>query len=104
MTISEIIKRLEAGETGRAINIAIAGWVGTLVKTGWAVPNFPEYTTSLDAALTLVPEGSYAKLQIGREGSGWAWVEMAENEAVGYAKSPALALCLAALRAREAQS
>ena len=61
----------------------------------------PHYTTSLDAALALIPEGSYVKITIGRDKKTWVWVECAENEAVAYG-NPALALCIAALRARQA--
>ena len=59
------------------------------------------YTTSLDAALTLVPEGSYIRMTIGRDKKAWVWVECAEDEKVAYA-IPALALCIAALRTRQA--
>ncbi len=60
-----------------------------------------EYSTSLDSALTLVPEGSYIRMTIGRDKKAWVWVECAEDQKVAYA-IPALALCIAALRARQA--
>ncbi len=61
------------------------------------------YTASIDAALTLVPEGmDYVELK--RFSDGWyAKVDEASHEPdrfVGYQKPPAIALCIASLRAR----
>jgi len=66
------------------------------------------YTASLDAALTLVPEGSSWSVgnnsgaivvcNGGISSGAWGYVDGSD------AKSPALALCIAALRAREAQA
>lgn len=76
----------------------------------------PHYTTSLDAALTLVPEGGEEngegwRIGIergpGRETYWTAWLrrhasdETIEATAI-YKAGPALALCIAALRARAA--
>lgn len=67
-----------------------------------AVKAAPSYTTSLDAAFTLVPEGIYVKFQIDRRhNKAWAWVEMDDVEAIACA-TPAIALCIAALKARRA--
>lgn len=62
----------------------------------------PHYTTSLDAALTLVPEGCHWSIE-----PGIAWIRvLTENDVadfqgfkVGSART-ALALCIASLRAR----
>ncbi len=75
----------------------------------------PAYTTSLDAALTLVPEG-WEWLVRGGDDENFANVTrggvpvMMEGRQINpdwqrnpvYAHSPALALCIAALRARQA--
>ena len=67
----------------------------------------PPYTSSIDAALTLVPEGwVFSGLQLARApdmgGRMWnasvrGWREVRSNGQ----RTPALALCIAALRARE---
>lgn len=82
----------------------------------------PSYTTSIDAALTLVPEGWVWTLNSGKTGSvaclcsDWSddyakvyWSNMADesNEGrhykrrVGATPTPGLALCIASLRARK---
>tara|TARA_Y100001933_G_scaffold90783_1_gene91760 strand:- start:1586 stop:1996 length:411 start_codon:yes stop_codon:yes gene_type:complete len=68
----------------------------------------PHYTTSLDAAMTLVPEGwGWFKL---RTSTGQVWVEVEREDGTGmiafsvHAATPALALCAAALRAQEAHN
>lgn len=72
-----------------------------LCKGGPSFPS-PNYTASLDAAMTLVPEG----FQFGagsRDASNraWAWCGTDHEKAkIANAGSPALAFCAAALRAR----
>lgn len=63
----------------------------------------PWWTTSIDAALTLVPEGWLMQLsgQATEDGWGCRLTHMNKGEAMRLASSPALALCLAALKARE---
>jgi len=65
----------------------------------------PRYTASIDAAMTLVPEGSewniekWAKNGVyTKHAKASAWVPGAER---AYAVTPAIALCIAALRAQE---
>lgn len=107
--LTDLIERLEkATEGSRELdcNVAEAAGLGArrqfhppLLDNGRPVPRFSE---SLDAALSLVPEGRYAKLQISHDHKrAWAWVEMEAGEAVACA-APALALCIAALKARQA--
>ena len=61
----------------------------------------PKYTDSLDAALTLVPEGAH--VDVGKQ-TGWPTTNRCFAEVdfvqVWVAATPALALCAAALRAR----
>ncbi len=68
----------------------------------------PHYTISLDAAIALVPEGMRWCIsdvgQIGAEHLAFAGVfgSQVGSECDSNAPTPALALCLAALRARQA--
>lgn len=65
----------------------------------------PAYTTSLDAALTLVPDGMGWGVKKQQNGH-FAWcdgdIAQAGNVAVRYGVTPAIALCIAALKARQA--
>lgn len=66
---------------------------------------FPAYTTSLDAAVTLVPEGKdWQAGKIGNECAAGIYPAAHHPFATHKAKAatPALALCAAALRARAA--
>jgi hypothetical protein len=78
-------------------------------------PRLPRYTASLDAAMTLVPDGCLAtvrQLWDGPERHGYAIVSTYSDDAeecdgkfhlddyTGLAATPALALCAAALKAR----
>lgn len=66
----------------------------------------PEYTASLDAALTLVPKEFYeAALFIGQNSTGveLSLVKGDGGACVGGHRAPAVALCIAALKARAAQ-
>jgi hypothetical protein len=67
----------------------------------------PAYTRSLDAAVTLVPEGWYWRAGHGVLWPGWAHLNRKhpdhcerEDEHSAHAATPALALCAAALKAR----
>jgi hypothetical protein len=63
----------------------------------------PRYTTSLDAAMTLVPEGWAWSLNSGAQGECFARVSPKSRLTVVDAATPALAFCAAALRARASQ-
>ena len=61
------------------------------------------YTASLDAAMTLVPEQAVWLVRwAGEENEAGATVGEGEDYYKAIGKTPALALCAAALRAREA--
>jgi hypothetical protein len=71
---------------------------------------FPAYTTSIDAALTLVPSPSWDHIQLhfGPPGAWSAEVgywhigdKKIDPLCEGHHQTPALALCIAALRARQ---
>ncbi len=86
----ELIVRLEAA-TGR--DPALNQDIQRAINGGRRALAVPDYTGSVDAALTLVPEGC-------------GWLAMGNAAKVGrcpaHGATPAIALCIAALRAREA--
>ena len=65
----------------------------------WASPH---YTTSLDAALTLVPEGCWLSIEFAGGSREWPVVETGGGcvPRKTQARTVALALCIAALRAQ----
>ena len=119
MTLDELAARCEAA-TGpdREIDAAIARcfchdvesddgefWWGPYDATPERVPDF---TASLDAAMTLVPEGCYTKqgtYPARSKQRPWAQVYDATMPNFSYnectSATPALALCAAALRSRK---
>lgn len=128
--MKELIKRLTAATEGsRELDLdilrAISGkpwrWVhwGEMDGVTWdqygpGAPGNPvfaleEFSTSLDAALTLVPEGMSWEVRCSPYGqctqaSCWHPDQMARpSNSTIYVVSPALALVIAALRAREQQ-
>ena len=130
--MSDLIARLEAAEEGsRELDFAIAEHLGMHPRWSKSTTKarkmhrhvdggpIPAWTGGIDAALTLVPEGwDYSigtdtrKDESARK-YGWARVmERAEdhpghytgNELYAEAATPALALCAAALKARESEN
>lgn len=70
----------------------------------WYVHRAATYTASLDAAMTLVPEGHNWAVESDSDGVGaWCYDKNAHNTGPQIAATPALALTVAALRARAAQ-
>ena len=107
MTRTELIAALEAAEgPSRELDLAIE----ELLRPGQLIQwYFPRYTESIDAALSFTPEGlkyclgclSNPRLSKRSAHPYHAWV--GETETV-YAATPAIALCIANLRALEAQN
>lgn len=68
----------------------------------------PKWTASIDAAMTLVPEGWMWSIASGGPEEGlWAFLTTIEEpckDVACHAATPALALCAAALLAREASN
>ena len=110
MTSEDLARRCEAA-TGpdRALDCAIrdtlrlpndygADWGAR----GHEIPAAHPYTASLDAALTLVPEGYFPTIDFA---NSRCWIrdrqgfDVLHGPAYGFAATPALALCAAALRA-----
>lgn len=94
------------GEQYPAIKRARENYIG-----GFAFEHVPHYTTSLDAALTLVPEGLYWIVGHGKTSpnelpfGAIISTPLPHREERGGAEhnaSAALALCIASLKAREA--
>ena len=95
-------------------------WVFISTDAGDASPTsrpVPRYTSSLDAAMTLVPEGWFLNLLTELDQRNWEvslrspilddFRRFATSRTYGNEKgvaTPALALCTAALRAREAET
>lgn len=115
MTLSELIAALERADgPSRELDSAIcaemglenwtaAEWAEAVSGVGrehWSIPGSLPYTSSIDAALTLVPEGCYWAVYR----SGMAYVKPDEDgpqeRDLAAAATPALALCIAALKAR----
>lgn len=97
-TLADLIARLEKAQgPDRLVDIAIWGLVGDAQPAALPIPS---YTASLDAALTLVPHGKEWEMYGGVQPV--ALIYYAGSRYVdGRAATPALALCIAALRARE---
>lgn len=110
----ELIARLEATDHGDrdlddAIHTAVGGKdpppEGALWRHTVYTLSAPWFTTSIDAALTLVPELPRRSINVALEDRGEAVAVVTWDgepcHAVGRAHNqPALALCIAALRAR----
>ena len=129
--LSQLIERLEKAkgpdrELDALIAIKIGGAVrittghGTRHQVLWPdneiaqggdiemLPDVPLYTASIDAALTLVPEGWSFEVRasaVGDKGQANVWHYLKEYHAYSQREcaSPAIALCIAALRARQGE-
>lgn len=101
-------RKLDA-EICRALDLAGGNPILAPGMNGWLVgskdnPNpvkAPAYTASIDAALTLVPEGSPMELHIRSiTTDAYVWPDDREDGIRGNAATPALALVAAALRSQ----
>lgn len=113
---ADLLKRLKAAEIGEwALDSEVATAIGctkapqTNPYNSFRVlhPNgrtmaLPAYTTSIDVALTLVPEGWSWRTGNIPSGRGFADLGTQKSLQCIEAATPALALCIAALCAREA--
>jgi hypothetical protein len=99
--MSDLINRLEAA-TGpdRKLEWAIWEHFNVELKNDFARAFVPRYTESLDAALTLMPEGYRWELGV-HPNLGFCaevWTDLVHR---GFGSIPAIALLIAILRARE---
>ena len=121
--MQDLIAKLEAAKEGGweldfAIQQKVEGWknlgggwrewtaTGKREQYNYGIPS-PPYTTSLDAALTLVDVGNISYCSIHRNVSAETWVVDLHYPAPGAiakaeSKSIALSLTIAALKARSA--
>lgn len=104
MNLLELAERCEAA-TGPDRDLSIE--ITDALDPSDRVRGYPDYTASVDAALSLVPEGYDAlDLKFGPRGADepkWRAIVWMPSRNVGWdadAATPALALCAAALRAR----
>lgn len=105
--LQELIARLEKASAGdRDLDSEIHFVITDGVGCG-ASRSGPHYTTSIDAALTLVPKGMHYEIDTFPNGKGepqyLALVAKPLDLSVGWSegKTDALALCIAALEARQ---
>lgn len=93
MTLPELIAALERAEgPSRALDDAIE-----MLRPDHMREHHRRYTASIDAALSLVPEGHEWVL----DSQGLAAILFANRAShAAHAKTPAIALCIAALKAR----
>ncbi len=109
-TLLALADRCEREPPNRSLDGAI--WDALCVECDWRGGNPKRFTTSLDSAVTLVPEGwAWFVERIGApftEGRVRLWIPAQRTQKLSVeqvnleAKTPALALCAAALRARAA--
>lgn len=103
--ISELIERLEKVKwPDEELNWDIARHFLACDLNGHPYGRIPAYTASLDAALTLVPEGaqwSVCQLRSGKAFEYAAWVDCHDTV---RAHTTAIALCIAALKAQAANT
>lgn len=113
--MTNLISRLESASDGsRELDLAVAMATGQSLAESdyptyayhgdkavweWSTGETPHYTTSLDAALTLVPEG-YVSVSAAINERGQSSMRIGKPYVSGNAATPALALCIAALKAR----
>ena len=99
--LADLIARLEkATGPDRRLDFSIAQAVENAGPMEWRANGFPYYTSSLDAALTLVPDCTPWAAGEDEDGTGCA--DIPRHRVLVHAATPALALCIAALKARSA--
>lgn len=103
-----LIERIEAAQ-GPSRDLDREIYATQVEHPVWSNPNFrnyARYTSSVDAALRLLPKGWWPNTIQWRRGNEAPWVGLRNYEARKVdAKAPtlALAICAAAIKAREAQ-
>jgi hypothetical protein len=114
MTVEELIAQLEAANgADRKLDEAI--WLACGAPTKWFESKVTYYTASIDAALTLVPEGYSAEIHTAAAGEpARAELHIPEKTQPNsmhrwrhlgtctHLSSPAIAICVVALKVRKA--
>lgn len=111
--LADLIVRLEKAEgPDRDLDIDIAKACLPEHHSGrWGRINTPEFTRSIDAALTLVPEGWAVNNMFQRQDDRWrcalykksGGAPKDSHVTAEWTPTPAIALCIPALKAQEAQ-
>ncbi len=96
--LKSLIDELEQAKEGSRELDRKVYWRLDLPRIGNMEATIPRYTTSLDAALTLVPEDIWWQL---RHEHGVYSVEVGRTIGTQQKSYPALALCIAALKVRD---
>ena len=95
----DLLKAFAAG----TVSLAVPGWLSG-PALGESPVRCPRYTTSVDSALTLVPDGVLSWTVCDTPGGPTARIFDGDEDHLGFpaigCNSPALALVIAALRAR----
>lgn len=105
--MDSLIARLEAAQGGsREIDAAIAAAIGIAIDE--SVGCFcPEFSRSIDAALTLVPSGSWWDMGTMADGRTFGASVGGPNNLFDTERclslTPAIAICMAAMKARAAR-
>lgn len=109
--MQDLIERLEKAtgadrELDKDIYVLTTGGDPSEHRINWQYAQFlPRFTESMDAALTLVPEGWWWVLKLAPHRKG-AFAELHSHKigggelAISDGTTPAIALCIAALKAR----
>lgn len=106
--MKDLIAKLEAATApDRELDVSVHLAAGRDVECEYtATRDVPRYTASLDAALTLVPEGYGGIVGIGKSGLTFLWQDgRGRDRGISTGskpKTPAIALCIVALKVREA--
>ncbi len=79
-----------------------AGWAHWTTPEGLENRHVPFFSDSLDAALTLVPEGAYWAVRVSISKFAGVVTPLGYVVKDCVANTPALALCIASLKARQA--
>lgn len=87
-------------EVDEAILRSVGGFTPTGLPTWRGGLGWPMFTQSLDAAMSLVPEGWHWQRQLRLHGRYHSEVGNGQTTYGKSARTPALALCAAALKAR----
>jgi len=99
MTLLNLAERCEKA-TGP--NRSLDNGIRLATNNGCAFGDDPSYTASLDAAMTLVPEGLAMGFKMAPCQRAHAMLATIGEEWDGSGATPALAICAVALRARAA--
>lgn len=104
MTLQDLIERLEKA-TGPDRDLDFAMFEAFVERVLCATCGYldrPYYTSSIDAALTLVPERMGWQVNASHNGESFYAFAFVGRGSYEEAATPAIALCIAALKARTA--